>query len=103
MMTLSKSRLACLALAAWLPLQASAGILEDDEARKAILELRAKVDAMARDLNARIDTKSDKTAALEQLNQQEQTMQEIARLRGQIEVLANELSNAQKHQKDYYA
>lgn len=103
MMKLSKSRLACLALAAWLPLQASAGILEDDEARKAILELRAKVDAMARDLNARIDTKSDKTAALEQLNQQEQTMQEIARLRGQIEVLANELANAQKHQKDYYA
>lgn len=103
MITLSKSRLACLALAAWLPLQASAGILEDDEARKAILELRAKVDAMARDLNARIDTKSDKTAALEQLNQQEQTMQEIARLRGQIEVLANELANAQKHQKDYYA
>ena len=33
------------ALAAWLPLHASAGLLDDDEARKAILDLRAKVDA----------------------------------------------------------
>ena len=37
------------------------------------------------------------------LNQHEQTMQEIARLRGQIEVLANEIANAQKRQKDFYA
>ena len=29
-------------------------------------------------------------------------MQEIARLRGQIEVLANELANTQKRQKDFY-
>jgi tol-pal system protein YbgF len=105
MITVSKSRLAaaCLALAAWLPLQASAGLLDDDEARKAIIDLRAKVDNLARELNARIDVKSDKTAALEMLNQHEQTMQEIARLRGQIEVLGNELANAQKRQKDFYA
>jgi tol-pal system protein YbgF len=103
MIKLSKFRLACLALAVWLPLQASAGILEDDEARKAILDLRAKVDAMARDLNARIDTKSDKSAAIDMLNQHEQTMREIAKLRGDIETLANQLANAQKNQKDYYA
>ena len=105
MITVSKSRLAaaCFALAAWLPLQAGAGILDDDEARKAIIDLRAKVENLTRDVNARIDTKSDKTAALEMLNQHEQTMQEIARLRGQIEVLANELANAQKRQKDFYA
>ena len=30
-------------------------------------------------------------------------MQEIARLRGQIEVLANEVANAQKRQRDYYS
>jgi tol-pal system protein YbgF len=104
MITLSKSRLAaaCLALAAWLPLHASAGLLDDDEARKAILDLRSKVDNIARDLNARTDTKLDKTAALDMLNQHEQTMQEIARLRGQIEVLSNELANVQKHQKDFY-
>jgi tol-pal system protein YbgF len=94
---------ACLALAAWLPLQAHAGILDDDEARKAILELRAKVDTITRELNTRIDTKADKTAALELVNQHEQTLQEVAKLRGQIEVLANELAQTQKRQKDFYA
>jgi tol-pal system protein YbgF len=103
MIKLSKSRLACLALAAWLPLQASAGLLEDDEARKAILDLRTKVDALARDLNTRLDAKSDKSATIDMLNQNEQTMQEIARLRGQIETLANQLANVQKSQKDFYA
>ena len=77
----SPSRLACLVLAAWLPLQASAGILDDDEARRAILDLRAKVDAITRDL----------------------TLAEIAKLRGQIEVLANEVSKAQNSQRTLYA
>lgn len=92
-----------LALAAWMPLQASAGILDDDEARRAILDLRAKVDAMARDLNARIDSKADKNVTVDMLNQHEQTMQEIARLRGQIEVLGNQIAMSQKGQKDLYA
>ena len=94
---------ACLALAAWIPLQASAGLLDDDEARKAILDLRVKVENLSRDMNARIDTKSDKSASLDLVNQHEQTMQEIARLRGQLEVLANEIANSQKRQKDFYA
>lgn len=93
---------AMLAVCAYLPLQASAGLLDDDEARKAILDLRTKVDTVARDLNARIDTKSDKTSTLDLLTQHEQTMQEIANLRGQLEVLTNELSNTQKRQKDFY-
>ena len=44
MIKLSPSRLACamLAFASWLPLHANAGLLDDDEARKAILDLRAK-------------------------------------------------------------
>jgi len=105
MMKTSQSRLAAIALAfaAWLPLHASAGLLDDDEARRAILDLRAKVDALSRDFNARIDAKSDKTATLEMLNHQEETMQEIARLRGQLEVLANQIATSQKNQKDLYA
>jgi tol-pal system protein YbgF len=105
MIKTSPFRLAAIALAfaAWMPLQASAGLLDDDEARRAILDLRAKFDALSRDVNARLDTKSDKNATLEMLNQQEQTMQEIARLRGQLEVLANQISLAQKGQKDLYA
>jgi tol-pal system protein YbgF len=104
-MKLSKTRLAaaCLALAAWLPLHANAGLLDDDEARRAIIDLRAKVDALARDINSKIDSKSDKAAALDMLNQHEQTMKEIANLRGQIEVLANQVATAQKQQKDLYA
>ena len=105
MKPISTSRLAavCFALAAWLPLHASAGLLDDDEARKAILDLRSKVENLSRDMNARIDTKSDKSAALELINQHEQTMQEIARLRGQLEVLSNEIATSQKRQKDFYA
>lgn len=103
MIKISTSRLACLLLACWLPLQASAGILEDDEARKAILDLRARITKLESDLNARIDTKSDKGAVLDMLNQHEQDMQEIARLRGQIEQLANQLATVQKNQRDYYA
>lgn len=105
MIPFSKSRLAaaCLALAAWIPLQAHAGLLDDEEARKAIVELRAKVDAMAKEMNARIDTKADKSAALNMVSQQEQMMAEIAKLRGQLEVLSNEIVTSQKRQKDFYA
>lgn len=104
MMNTSKTRLAAafLALATWFPLQANAGLLDDDEARKAILDLRAKVDNITRDLNARLDAKADKTSALEMVNQNEQIQAEIAKLRGQIEVLANEITTAQRRQKDFY-
>jgi tol-pal system protein YbgF len=103
MMTFSTFRLATLVIAAWLPLQGNAALFGDDEARQAILDLRAKVDGIARDVNTRLDSKADKSGALVQLNQHEQTMQEIARLRGQVEVLGNDLSNAEKRQKDFYA
>ncbi|OON63697.1 tol-pal system protein YbgF [Massilia sp. KIM] len=103
MIKLTPSRLACLFLAAWMPLQASAGLLDDDEARKAILDLRTKVDNITRELQGRLDGKADKSATLEMLNQHEQTMQELARLRGQIEVLTNEISKAQNGQKQLYA
>src|SRR5689334_20615574 len=103
MIKLSPSRLASLLLAFVLPLQASAGILDDDEARRAILDLRAKVDAITRDLTTRLDAKSDKAATLDMLNQQQETLAEIAKLRGQIEVLANEVSKAQNSQRTLYA
>ena len=103
LLKLSKSRLACLVLALSMPLHAVAGPFDDEEARKAILDLRTKVDNITRDLTARIDSKSDKTVQIEMLNQHEQTMQEIARLRGQLEVLANQIATSQKNQRDLYA
>jgi len=63
MIKLPPIRLAAVAfaLAAWFPLHANAGLLDDDEARRAILDLRSKVDTLARDVNARLDAKSDKS------------------------------------------
>lgn len=80
-----------------LPLQAQA-IFGDDEARHAILEIRSRLDAMQREINA----KADRTTNLEFNNQNEKLRQEIAELRGQIEELTNELANAQRRQKDFY-
>lgn len=105
MIKFSTLRLAAagLAFSALLPMHANAAIFGDDEARRAILELRTKVDVLAGQLNARLDGKADKTSLLESLNRHEQTLQEIAKLRGQIEVLANELATVQKNQRDLYA
>ncbi|SFV01619.1 tol-pal system protein YbgF [Pseudoduganella namucuonensis] len=104
MTTFTKSGLAAamLAVFAYLPLHANAALFDDDEARKAILDLRAKVEAMRNELGGRIDTKADKSSTLDLVNQHEGTMAEIAKLRGQIEVLANEIANTQKRQKDFY-
>jgi tol-pal system protein YbgF len=80
------------------PLQAQAALFEDDEARKAILEIRTRLNNM----QSEIDAKADKTNNFELNNQNEQLKQEVSRLRGEIEVLTNELANTQKRQKDFY-
>jgi tol-pal system protein YbgF len=77
---------------------AHAALFSDDEARRAILDIRARLDA----LNARLDSKSDKTSSLDLAGQNERLNQEIARLRGQVEMLTNELANEQRRQKDFY-
>lgn len=82
---------AFLAALAFAPLQANAGIFDDDEARKAILDIRNK-----------IDTKADKSSVLELASQNESLRQEVAKLRGLVEVLTNEVTNAQRRQKDFY-
>lgn len=104
MKKLTKSGLSAALLAAtiWLPLQAHAGLFDDDEARKALLDLRSKVETIRSELQARIDNKADKSSTLDLINQNDATLQQVNQLRGQIEVLANELANAQKRQKDFY-
>jgi tol-pal system protein YbgF len=88
---------------AW-PLQAHA-LFGDDEARKAIIELRQKVDAnkQAADsaaAEAREGDASTRRSMLELSNQIEQLRAELARLRGQNEQLAREVSELQRQQKD---
>jgi tol-pal system protein YbgF len=95
-----KSSIAAAFMAAFslAPLAAHAALFEDDEARRAILDIRARLDNMQSEINA----KADKTNSLDLNSENEQLRQEIAKLRGQIEVLTNELTNTQKRQKDFY-
>ena len=99
-----KTSLKCIVAAALIavasvPVQAQAGLFDDVEARKAILDLRARVEA----LNNRLESKADKSTNLDLAGQNEQLQLEVARLRGQIEVLSNEVTNLQRRQKDFYA
>jgi tol-pal system protein YbgF len=83
-------------LAAVLPLPAQAGMFDDDEARTRIEQLRTEVT----DLGKRADTTSRNQ--IDFANQIETIKSDIAKLRGQVEVLAYELEAAQKRQKDFY-
>ncbi|HEX7643995.1 MAG TPA: tol-pal system protein YbgF [Burkholderiaceae bacterium] len=83
-------------------LPAHAGIFDDDEARKAIMDLRTKVGDLQQEIDSKMADKADKSGMLDLLNQNEQLRQEVARLRGQIEVLTNDLAETQKRQKDFY-
>jgi tol-pal system protein YbgF len=78
-----------------------AGVFDDEEARKRIDATNAKLAQVQKDLETRL-------AALEQqglvdlLNQVELLKVEVAKLRGQLEVMTYELEQAQKRQKDLY-
>jgi tol-pal system protein YbgF len=85
-------------LAALVSAPTHAGLFDDEEARKAIIELRTRIDT----LNARVDNKADKTSNLDLAGQNDRLLQEIAKLRGQIELLSNELANEQRRNKDFY-
>ena len=79
----------------------------DDEARKAILQLRGDVMALQQreaDLTARLDRMENaQRNQLELVNQLESVRQENARLRGQVETLTNDLATLQKRNRDLYA
>ncbi len=93
------------------PLHAHAALFEDDEARRAIIELRARVNEQGRQIEALRAQIGELTTRFEpalrgQLDQQNQTealRQEIAKLRGQIEVQTNELAMTQRRLRDGFA
>jgi tol-pal system protein YbgF len=98
------------ALAAWVP--AHAGLFDDDEARKAILDLRARIQQTDDASKARTAELSATNAQLlEQIkglqrslldlnNQIELMRGEVAKLRGNDEQLQRELADLQKRQRD---
>lgn len=65
----------------------------DDQARRQIIELREQ-------LTSRIETTS--RAQLDLTNQNETLRAEVARLRGQVEVLSHELESLKQRQRDFY-
>lgn len=86
----------CTAGAALIATPAHAGLFDDNEARQAVLDLRAKNSALTDQLSAAQRTILNQSNQLDQLNQQ------VATLRGQIEDLANHVATLQKQQRDYY-
>lgn len=90
------SAAACVAASALVAGPAHAGLFDDDQARQAILDLRAKTENLTSQLAAAQRTLLDQQGRIDQLNQQ------IAAVRGQNEDLANQVATLQKQQKDYY-
>ena len=84
---------------------ANAALFDDDEARKAILDLRQKVDAQQlRNVEeikkANEDNAQLRRSILELSNQIEVLRADIARLRGQDEQMTREVAELQRRQKD---
>ena len=89
-------------LAAW---PAQAALFEDDEARRAILELRQRVEAQratqGEELRRANEENGQLRRAMLDLQSQIETLRaEIARLRGQDEAMSRDLGELQRRQKD---
>jgi tol-pal system protein YbgF len=89
-------------------------IFGDDEARKAVLEVRGKLEVFQRETLRQLNELARQQADIEQRlgrleqgqrvnldqqNQLEALRQEVARLRGQLEVQANEMAKTRKQQE----
>ena len=93
------------AFAATAALPARAGLFDDDEARRRIDMLRQELSQQGKDNEARIQRLEEAIRSIgvvELVRQIEGVNAEIARLRGQLEVLANENQQIQKRQRDFY-
>ena len=82
-----------------------AALFDDDEARKAILELRQKVDVQQQRnveelRKANEDSAQLRRSILDLSNQLEVLRAEIAKMRGQDEQLARDVAEVQRRQKD---
>ncbi len=111
------SLLRLVSLACWLAgaSVSHAGLFDDEEARKAILDLRQRVEAVrlsSEEANRRLTDENKRAneeggqlrgALLDLQNQIEALKQDVSRLRGQNEQLARDLAEAQRRQKDLAA
>lgn len=84
---------------------ARAGLLEDDEARKAIIDLRNRFTQLEKSqgeqsTQLRDEVQQLRRTLLDANNQLEALRGELAKLRGQNEQLARDVAELQRHQKD---
>src|SRR5674476_677011 len=94
---------AALLLGLWLAAGAAhAGLFDDEEARRAVADLRVQVEAnrkAAEERLVKIETLSqDRSIDLSRLI--DELKQDLARMRGQIEVQANQIETLDRRQKD---
>lgn len=85
---------------------ANAGLFDDEDARKAILDLRQRVDMVRSEseqgnVRAADDAAQVRRSLLELQNQIELLRSEMAKLKGANEQVAHELSDLQRRQKDF--
>jgi tol-pal system protein YbgF len=82
------------------------GLFDDNEARRRIDVLRQTIEANQKLIDERLAkveaAAADRGAVLELSNQMGGLRDEMARMRGQLEVLANQAEAADKRQKDLY-
>jgi tol-pal system protein YbgF len=93
-------------LAVWLvPLSARAALWDDEEARRRIEQTNLRVAQVQKQLEDRIaalEQQLKSQGLVELFRQVEQLKSDLARLRGQIEVLNHEQDQLQKRQRDLY-
>lgn len=91
---------------------ANAGLFDDEEARRAILELRQKIESLRQEADQKVsevnrraaeDNAQLKRSLLDLQNQLEMSKSEAAGLRGSYEQLARDLAEYQRRQKDTLA
>lgn len=101
---MKQARLVLAALAVACASVAHAGLFDDEEARKQIAATSARLDAVQKGLEARLADleQQAKGRSLDLLHDLEGIKADIAKIRGQIEVLTYELTEAQKRQRDLY-
>lgn len=97
-----------LAAALLAPAAAHAGLFDDEEARRQVANIRAQIDANQKALDERLkkleavgQERTDR-AAVDLLQLIESLKQDVAKLRGQIEVLSNQTEQLERRQKDLY-
>lgn len=83
-----------------LVMPAHAALFDDEEARRRIEALRNDVDVRLKEFDAKVESLPRNLVLTNE--KIEQLRVELAKLRGQVEVLVNDMEQTQKRQKDFY-